>query len=321
MPHTAVKPPPPITVVLGIILRQGRVLVGWRDRGLYQGDCWEFPGGKVKATETPRQALARELEEEIGITIKATYIEPLIKFEWYYDIQKYFFSVYLVKDYSGKPQSHFYGRLKWQAIKSLNATDFPPANHIIIKALLLPQCYLITPMGLDIAVIEQGLNMAFQSGISLAVFRAPDFNSQTYIDNARRLLSQNPNFSTSLLIHNHPNQVEIINAAGVQLSAEHAKKYRTRPVSREVLLAISCHSRAELEYASKLEADFALLGPIKTTPCHHYNFVLGWNMFKALVKTVAMPVYAIGGLSIRDLATSRTCGAQGIAAIRGFWPL
>ncbi|MBC6414553.1 MAG: Nudix family hydrolase [Chromatiales bacterium] len=321
MPATAVESTAPIAVVLGVVLREGRVLVGWRDSKLHQGNCWEFPGGKVKATETRFQTLLRELHEEVGITIKKKSVEPLIAFEWRYDAQRYFFSVYLIKDYSGELKLDFYSRLKWQALETLKESDFPPANRAIIKSLLLPNRYLVTPVGLDLAAIEKGLTVAFQSGISMAVFRAPKLDNKTYIDSARRLLLQNPVFNTGLLIHNHPTQVHELNAAGVQLSAEHAKKYCSRPVSKEVLLAVSCHSRLELEHACRIDADFALLGPIKITPSHLDDSVLGWTTFKILAESAPMPVYAIGGLEIGDLAKYRAYGAQGIAAIRGFWPL
>ena len=321
MPNTAVEAKPAIHVALGVVLQDHQVLVGRRNSELHLGGCWEFPGGKVEESETPRQAVVRELKEEVGLIIKETDAEQLIEFEWFYDTQRYFFSVYTIKAYSSEPSLHFYQSLEWQAVSELKASDFPPANSVIIKALSLPTCYLITPSQLNLATIEQGLDTAFQLDISLAVFRSTKLDSRTYIEYARRLLSQNPIFSNRLLIHNHPTQVDVLNAAGVQISAEHAKKYRCRPVSKETRLAISCHNQAELEHACRLEADFALLGPVKATPSHPDSPALGWETFKTLVKDLAMPVYAIGGLKLSDLMDCRTYGAQGIAAIRGFWPL
>jgi len=54
-------------IVLGIVLRDGRVLVARRPTGVHLGGLWEFPGGRLEAGESPRQALARELQEEVGI--------------------------------------------------------------------------------------------------------------------------------------------------------------------------------------------------------------------------------------------------------------
>ena len=122
------------------------------------------------------------------------------------------------------------------------------------------------------------------------------------------------------MIYNCPAQVDELNAAGVQLSAEHAKKYRRRPLTKKALFAISCHNQAELEHACYLEADFALLGPLRTTPSHPESPALGWENFKAFVDDLPLPVYAIGGLGPSDLKDCRIYGAQGIAAIRSLWP-
>ncbi|HFQ92285.1 MAG TPA: NUDIX domain-containing protein, partial [Chromatiales bacterium] len=46
---------------------EGRVLLSLRPRHLHQGGLWEFPGGKVAEGETAREALRRELQEELGI--------------------------------------------------------------------------------------------------------------------------------------------------------------------------------------------------------------------------------------------------------------
>ena len=71
------KQPPLVHVVAGVMLdARGRVLLARRTAGRDLAGAWEFPGGKVDPGETPAQALARELEEELGIRVQAA--EPLI---------------------------------------------------------------------------------------------------------------------------------------------------------------------------------------------------------------------------------------------------
>lgn len=73
-----------IDVVCGVIEdKQGRFLACLRPQGKYLGGLWEFPGGKVDPGESPETALARELREELGITvIVGTALDPVI---WQYD--------------------------------------------------------------------------------------------------------------------------------------------------------------------------------------------------------------------------------------------
>jgi 8-oxo-dGTP diphosphatase len=78
--------------------------------------------------------------------------------------------------------------------------------------------------------------------------------------------------------------------------------------------AASCHTRAELEQAMRLEMDFVVLGPVRDK-----SPALGWEKFRALAQGTSVPVYAIGGLTRADLQDAWRAGAHGIAMIRGAW--
>lgn len=56
-----------VIVAAGIIVREGRVLLTQRKAGAHLEGLWEFPGGKLELGEDPRDALARELAEELGV--------------------------------------------------------------------------------------------------------------------------------------------------------------------------------------------------------------------------------------------------------------
>src|SRR5512142_2608430 len=56
-----------VIVAAGVGIEGGRVLLSRRKRGTHLEGLWEFPGGKVEPGEDPRDALVRELREELGI--------------------------------------------------------------------------------------------------------------------------------------------------------------------------------------------------------------------------------------------------------------
>jgi 8-oxo-dGTP diphosphatase len=58
-----------VLVAAAIVIEQGRVLISQRKRGSHLEGAWEFPGGKVEPGEDPRDALVRELREEVGIEV------------------------------------------------------------------------------------------------------------------------------------------------------------------------------------------------------------------------------------------------------------
>ncbi|WP_428035545.1 NUDIX domain-containing protein, partial [Amphritea sp.] len=67
-----------------IFNESGELLLALRDKNQHQGGLWEFPGGKVEPGEPVRSALARELEEELGIVIDPSAVSPLIQIPYHY---------------------------------------------------------------------------------------------------------------------------------------------------------------------------------------------------------------------------------------------
>ena len=60
-----------INVVAAIITNsEGKILIAQRNFKKSQGGLWEFPGGKIEPNETPEEAIAREIKEELNMDIK-----------------------------------------------------------------------------------------------------------------------------------------------------------------------------------------------------------------------------------------------------------
>jgi mutator protein MutT len=62
--------PQALRVLAAVLEKKGRWLIARRKKGGRSGGLWEFPGGKLESGETPRECLARELFEELGVRVR-----------------------------------------------------------------------------------------------------------------------------------------------------------------------------------------------------------------------------------------------------------
>jgi 8-oxo-dGTP diphosphatase len=74
-----------------------------------------------------------------------------------------------------------------------------------------------------------------------------------------------------------------------------------------------------LRLAEAIGADFAVLGPVRSTPTHPDAQPLGWQGFAEIAHDAGVPVYALGGMVSRDLEEALGFGAHGLAMVRGAW--
>jgi 8-oxo-dGTP diphosphatase len=85
------------------------------------------------------------------------------------------------------------------------------------------------------------------------------------------------------------------------------------------MIGASCHDATTLDARSGVEVDFAVLGPVHATPTHPGAVPLGFARFAQIALGTRVPVYALGGLSERDLRAAVDHGAHGVALRRGAW--
>lgn len=127
--------PPLFTVVAGIIGQGGRILICQRRKDDTFGLKWEFPGGKVLPDETPTAALARELEEELGVTaqIGAEICRTRHKYpEHAREIELLFFTAHLE---SPNVQNLAFEQIVWELPARLSEYDFLAADREIVERL------------------------------------------------------------------------------------------------------------------------------------------------------------------------------------------
>jgi mutator protein MutT len=115
----------------------GRVLIAQRPPGKHLAGGWEFPGGKLERGEDRRAGLARELREELGITISTP--RPLIRVRHTYDFGGVLIDMWVVRHYSGELSGLDGQALRWVSQEELEAVQLLPADAPIVAALRLPE--------------------------------------------------------------------------------------------------------------------------------------------------------------------------------------
>ena len=111
----------------------GRVLIAERVGGGPFHGMWEFPGGKIASDESAVTALARELEEELGIVLIET--EFLMRIEHDYSDRSVSIDFFLVNGWREEPLGLEGQRLLWVQASALADHDLLPADAPVIEAL------------------------------------------------------------------------------------------------------------------------------------------------------------------------------------------
>jgi 8-oxo-dGTP diphosphatase len=297
---------------------QDRILISQRPGHVHQGGRWEFPGGKLEAGEAPESGLKRELREELGITVHAA--RPLIRVFHAYPDKSVLLDVWRVTRYSGEPAGLEGQPIDWVAAEELGNRSFPAADGPIIKALNLPERYLITPEPDPrdpqfLATLERALSR----GISLVQLRAKAMSPADYRDFVPQVQAVCHAANARLLLNADPQLAQQLGADGVHLNSTRLMACPERPLGLEGLVGASCHTQAEVEHACALGLDFIVVSPVQETRSHPGAVVLGFDGLRLLTELATVPVYALGGMSEADLDKAFRHGAQGIAAMSGFW--
>ncbi|MFY9909475.1 MAG: (deoxy)nucleoside triphosphate pyrophosphohydrolase [Candidatus Sulfotelmatobacter sp.] len=121
-------------VVAAVIEKKGKLLVCQRTRHQTMPLKWEFPGGKIEEGEQPRDALRRELEEELGIQAKVG--DEIARVQHTYPngaaVELRF---YIVREYVGEMENRIFRDLQWSAPKDLASYDFLEADASLVNDL------------------------------------------------------------------------------------------------------------------------------------------------------------------------------------------
>jgi 8-oxo-dGTP diphosphatase len=125
-----------ITVVAAVIERSDRrLLIGQRRKEDTSPLKWEFPGGKVRDAELPAVALARELKEELAVTLVKSVEIGRVRHRYAETPEELEIRFFAVAIAESEVRPHTFEQVAWVLPKELGAYDFLAANRGLIAQL------------------------------------------------------------------------------------------------------------------------------------------------------------------------------------------
>ena len=279
---------------------------------------WEFPGGKLDAGESVFEALVREFDEELGIEIVAAHpwTERVVVYP-HATVRLHFWRSF---EWRGEPVAREAQAFRWEYIDQLTTDPWLPGALPVKRWLTLPAVYAISDaarLGVDafLAKLDRRLADGTIHMMQLRekeAFDAPEFEKLFSEVHARCREHRARLFVNST----HP-KTYWSRGDGVHMTASDLMRLKVRP-DIDWCIA-SCHDAVELVRAGDLGFDAAVLGPVASTISHVNAQLLGWEGFRRIASTTAIPVYALGGMRPAEVPQAIANGAQGVAAIGAIW--
>lgn len=125
-----------LIVVAGVLHREGKLLIGQRMADDRHGLKWEFPGGKVEIGETPKEALARELREELAI--EAVIGREIARYEQAARRRSPLLLLFhSIDSYVGEPQGITFEQIRWEDPAKLPEYDFLDGDLDFVRRLAM----------------------------------------------------------------------------------------------------------------------------------------------------------------------------------------
>ncbi len=122
-------------VAAALTNEKGEILLQKRPADAQMGGLWEFPGGKVDEGESPENALARELEEELGVIVDPQHLAPLTFASEPLGGRNLVLLLYRCIHWRGTPKAFYASDIQWALPKDMPALPMPPADYPLVRRL------------------------------------------------------------------------------------------------------------------------------------------------------------------------------------------
>lgn len=341
-----------IAVAVGVIAfrhKDGeRFLLAKRHAHQHQGDKLEFVGGKIEQGETAKNALIREVSEELGVAIDDCQIDKMgVICHDYGDklvklvVYRVFLCDNVYQHLANKSVGADNQALSWHSLDELlNLKDkLPTANAQILDWLTIPSVLPVSDSlenltNAGITFVERYQHLP--KSALLRVRLSDDW--QTVAQELQTLANIRPDLGYLVpmgLLDFDKNLLEKLNIKGIHLTQNEVAQLSTqewcafqtlKKIKAYAFLGLkiisSCHDKKSVNIINALQKKLPIwavfVSPVKPTQTHPNALPIGFDGLAKLVQACDVPVWALGGLAPDDLPIAQSVGAVGVAGIRGF---
>ena len=296
-----------VRVAAAVILApDGRVLLAQRPAGKPYAGYWEFPGGKLEPGETVRDALVRELHEELGIEVLDA--APWLVQRYVYPHAAVELNFWRVFAFAGEPYGHDGQAFCWQTPGRFDVAPLLPANTAILRALTLPPLCAMVPAGALAG--DEWADVAARivaAGIGLVCVDVAGADP-----GALQLRALAGRTGARVLVRGADAAAHALDDAGVLWSAPELRAATARPAGP--IVGACCADAEDLARAGAIGLDFAVLEAAASRPGVAGGTAAagGWDAFAALAAAPPLPVLVAGALAAAGLAPAQRHGAHGV---------
>ncbi len=308
----------PIDVAVGVLIHpDGTFLIAQRPKGKPMAGYWEFPGGKVEPGESIFDALVREFVEELGITI--TEAHPWAQRVFVYPHATVRLHFWRATAWTGEPRSLEGQAFQWEQVNDIKTDPWLPGALPLKRWLQLPAIYAISNAAeMGIQAFLQRLDARLADGsLKMLQLREKALDTPAFDQLFNEVHARTQEHGVRLLINSDHREHYWYKANGVHCTSKLLMSSSRKPDTE--WCGASCHDASEIARAGELDFDFSVLGPVNATATHPNTTPFGWTGFRIESAANKIPIYAIGGLKLTDVAEALGVGAQGIAAIGAIW--
>ena len=208
------------------------MLLAQRPSGKPYAGYWEFPGGKLEPGETPRDALTRELREELGITVRRA--SPWFIQQFVYPHAHVELHFYRVFAWEGELVGHDGQAFTWQTPGDFTVAPLLPANTRILAALALPAIYGITCAGdLGEEAFLARAERSLARGLKLMQLREKDWPVARRDALAERVVPLAHRFGAKVLLNGIAEDARRLGCDGVHWTSDVLSHAKRRPCGHD----------------------------------------------------------------------------------------